>query len=80
MRNHRLVTLLAAAAVTTTAGLAAASPAQVEDQIVKLVSAENGGYHASTATFHAGSHPGTHGRCRLSDDQGQLARRGGGLG
>jgi hypothetical protein len=42
MRNHRLATLLSAAAITTTAGLAAASPAQAEDQIVKLVSAENG--------------------------------------
>jgi hypothetical protein len=37
MRNHRLVTLLFAAAITTAAGLAAA-PAQAEDPIIKLVS------------------------------------------
>ena len=42
MRNHRLVTLLSAAAIATAAGLAVASPAQAEDQIVKLVSVENG--------------------------------------
>jgi hypothetical protein len=38
MRNHRLVTLLSATAITTAAGLAAASPAQAENPIVKLVS------------------------------------------
>jgi Ricin-type beta-trefoil lectin domain len=42
MRNHRLVTLLSAAAIATAAGLAVASPAQAEDQIIKLVSVENG--------------------------------------
>ena len=42
MRNHRLVTLLSAAAITTAAVPAAPLPAQAEDQIVKLVSAENG--------------------------------------
>lgn len=41
MRNHRLVTLLSAAAITTAAGLAAALPAKAEDEIVKLVSAAN---------------------------------------
>jgi hypothetical protein len=38
MRNHRLVTLLSAAAITTAAGLAAAASAEAEDSIVKLVS------------------------------------------
>jgi ricin-type beta-trefoil lectin protein len=42
MRNHRLVTLLSAAVMSTATGLAVASPAQAENQIVKLVSAENG--------------------------------------
>src|SRR5437763_13484190 len=37
MRNHRLVTLLFAAAIAT-----AAAPAQAETAIVKLVSVENG--------------------------------------
>ncbi|MBF8194313.1 RICIN domain-containing protein [Nonomuraea sp. K274] len=41
MRNHRLVTLLSAVAITTAAGVAAASPAQAEDPIVKLVSGQN---------------------------------------
>jgi hypothetical protein len=42
MRNHRLVTLLFAAAMATVAGLTVASPAQAEDAIVKLVSVDNG--------------------------------------
>lgn len=42
MRNHRLVTPLFAAAITTAAALAATSPAQAEDPIVKLVSVKNG--------------------------------------
>ena len=42
MRNHRLVTLLSAVAITTASGLAVASPAHAEDAIVKLVSAESG--------------------------------------
>ncbi|MGH3627333.1 MAG: RICIN domain-containing protein [Sciscionella sp.] len=42
MRSHQLVTLLFAAAITTGAGLAVASPAQAEDPIVKLVSVQNG--------------------------------------
>ncbi|HJU16639.1 MAG TPA: RICIN domain-containing protein [Stellaceae bacterium] len=41
MRNHRLVILLFAAATTTSGGLTAASPAQAEDPIVKLVSVAN---------------------------------------
>lgn len=42
MRNRRLVALLFAAAITTAADLAVASPAQAEDPIVKLVSVQNG--------------------------------------
>jgi hypothetical protein len=42
MRNHRLLTLLSTAVMSTATGLAVASPAQAENQIVKLVSAENG--------------------------------------
>ncbi len=42
MRNRRPVTLFSAAAITSAAGLAGASPARAEDQIVKLVSVENG--------------------------------------
>jgi Ricin-type beta-trefoil lectin domain-like len=42
MRNHRLVTLLSAAAITTASGLAVAAPAHAEDAIVKLVSVESG--------------------------------------
>jgi hypothetical protein len=42
MRNHRLITLLTAAAITAAAGLAVAPPAHAEDAIVKLVSAESG--------------------------------------
>jgi hypothetical protein len=42
MRNHRLVTLLSAAAIATAAGLAVASPAQAEGAIIKLVSVQNG--------------------------------------
>ena len=42
MRNHRLVTVLAAAALTAASGLAIASPAHAEDAIVKLVSVESG--------------------------------------
>jgi len=42
MQNHRLVTLLFPAAITTAAGLAASSLAQAEDPIVKLVSVQNG--------------------------------------
>jgi Ricin-type beta-trefoil lectin domain len=38
MPNHRLVTLLSAVAIATTAGLAVPSPARAEDEIVKLVS------------------------------------------
>jgi hypothetical protein len=39
MRNHRLATLLCAA---TAVALTAAAPAKAEDQIVKLVSVQNG--------------------------------------
>jgi len=42
MRNHRLVTLLSVAAITTASSLAVASPAHAEDAIVKLVSVESG--------------------------------------
>jgi hypothetical protein len=42
MRNHRLITLLSAAAITTASSLAVASPAHAEDAIVKLVSVESG--------------------------------------
>jgi hypothetical protein len=42
MRNHRFVTLLSAAAITTASGLAITSPAHAEDAIVKLVSVESG--------------------------------------
>ena len=42
MRNHRLITLLSAAAITTASSLAVASPAHAEDAIAKLMSAESG--------------------------------------
>jgi hypothetical protein len=42
MRNRRLVALLFAAAIATAAGLAVPSPAQAEDDIVKLMSVQNG--------------------------------------
>jgi len=42
MRNHRLVTLLSAAAIATAGGLAVASSARAEDQIIRLVNASNG--------------------------------------
>ena len=42
MRNHRIVTLLSAAAITAASGLAVAPPAHAEDAIVKLVSVESG--------------------------------------
>jgi hypothetical protein len=42
MRNHRLVALLSAAAITIASSLAVASPAHAEDAIVKLVSVESG--------------------------------------
>jgi hypothetical protein len=38
MTNHRLIAVLSAVAVTTTAGLTASTPARAEDEIVKLVS------------------------------------------
>jgi hypothetical protein len=41
MRNHRLVTLLFFAAIATAASLLAASTAQAEDPIVKLISSES---------------------------------------
>jgi len=42
MANHRLVTVLFAAAITTVSSLAMASPAHAENAIVKLVSVESG--------------------------------------
>jgi hypothetical protein len=42
MRNHRLITLLSAAAITAASALAVAAPAHAEDAIVKLVSGESG--------------------------------------
>jgi hypothetical protein len=42
MRNHRIVTLLSAAAITAASGLAVAPSAHAEGAIVKLVSAESG--------------------------------------
>lgn len=42
MRNHRLVTLLSAAAIATAFNLTVASLAHAEDPIVKLVSASSG--------------------------------------
>ncbi len=41
MQNYRFVTLLFATTITTAVGLAATSPAQAEDPIIKLVSVEN---------------------------------------
>jgi hypothetical protein len=38
MRNHRLVTLLFAAAMATASGLAVASPAHADNAIIQLVS------------------------------------------
>jgi hypothetical protein len=42
MRKLRVIALLFAVATATAAGLAVTSPAQAEDPIVKLVSAQNG--------------------------------------
>jgi len=42
MRTGRLVSVLSAAVMATAFGLAAATPAQAEDPIVKLVSQQNG--------------------------------------